>query len=59
MNYLLHFMCVRVHVHVCPTNLGSVFTLPFVYHCSVCAAVNIGQQLDLRGLGTSASPADS
>lgn len=33
---------------VCTLNLGSVFTLPFVYHWSVCAAVNIRQQLDLR-----------
>lgn len=49
-------MCVCVCMST--LNLGSVFTLSLVYHCSVCAAVNIRQQLDLRGWRTSASPAD-
>lgn len=51
-------VCVRMCVCVCTLNLGSVFTLPFVYHCSVCVAVNIRQQLNLRGWQTSASPTD-
>lgn len=64
LNYFLYLTCVCctcacVSVHVCPASLGSVFTLPFVYHCSVCAEVNIGQWFDLSGSRTSASPTDS
>jgi len=50
---------VCVCVCVCPPSLRECVYSAFVYRCSVCVAVNIGQELDLRGSGTSPSPTDS
>ena len=53
---ILYTSAVNASPHVCPPSLESVFTLSFVYRCLVCAAVNIGQQLDLGSVGPPPPP---